>query len=322
MIVKWIGKRMMMGGVVLIVVSFLSFSMLHFAPGNLAAAYYGGNAQTITAYEIERINEAFALDRPVIERYFAWLKEVCTGNLGYSIKEGRPVVDILLERVSNTILLVFMSLFFIIILSLYIGIKAGMSQNPILDKVVSVTSVVMSSIPTFWLGILFIWFFSLKLGILPSSGTKAIDGTDTIQERLTYLLLPASVIIMTHVGIYARFLQESMKIEREKYYVLVAYANGVDKKWIERGMLKNALGPYLNYLAMTVPSFIGGSIIIESLFSWAGLGQLVVKSVAVKDFPVLLGAILVMGLFVVITLLILDSITYMMNPKLRKEGYK
>lgn len=316
---KWIVKRMMMGIIVLIVVSFFSFWMLDRAPGNLAAAYYGGNAQTLTASEIDRINETFGLDRPMLERYGAWLNELTNGNMGYSLKEGRPVLEILKEKVPNTLVLVTISLTIIIALSLPLGLRAGLNRGSIISKLVSHLGIIMSSIPAFWLGLVLIWIFSLQLGFLPSSGTKSIGGTG-FGDRFVHLVLPVSVLVISHVGLYARFLQESVIAESEKYYVMVAYANGVDSKIIERGMLKNALSPYISYFATTIPSFFGGSVIIESLFSFGGLGQLLVNAVSSKDFPLLMGGVMTMGIIVVVTLFIADCILYIVNPRLRREG--
>jgi peptide/nickel transport system permease protein len=308
----------MTGIVVLIIVSFLSFFIMHMAPGDSATAFYGGNAQALNAAEKERITKAFALDKPIVQQYVAWLGETAKGSLGYSYKEGRPVSTILAERLPNTLLLFSVSMLFIIGGSVLLGITAGMKPGSFLDKNLSTFSVLTSSIPGFWLGILFIYFFSVQLGILPSSGTADIGGDTGFLDKLRHLVMPASVLILTHVGIYARILQDSVKVERNSYYVQVATANGVARKRIRYGVLQNAFMPYLNYLGMTIPSFFGGSIIIESLFSWTGIGQMMVKAVVVKDFPVLMGGIMLTGLLVIITLFFIDLLMYVMNPKLRK----
>ncbi len=322
MTVKWIGKRMVMGMIVLLIVSFLSFFIMHAAPGDPATAFYGGNAQTLTTAEKERITQAFALDRPVLVQYGAWLAETVTGNLGYSSKEGRLVTTILKERLPNTLLLFGVTLLFIIIGSIWLGTVAGMKEGSLWDKGLSTVSIATSSIPAFWLGILFISFFAVKLGILPSSGTGDIGGDGGLMDKLRHLIMPAAVLILTHVGIYARFLQESIKAESRQYYVMVARANGVAEKEIRQGILRNASMSYLNYIGMTIPSFFGGSIIVESLFSWSGLGQLTVKAAMTKDFPLLMGGILCTGLIVVISLFVIDLLMYALNPKLRKGGVR
>jgi peptide/nickel transport system permease protein len=322
MTVKWIGKRMVMGMIVLLIVSFLSFFTMHAAPGDPATAFYGGNAQKLTSAEKERITLAFALDRPVLVQYGAWLAETVKGDLGYSSKEGRLVSTILLERLPNTLMLFGVTIFFIIVGSIWIGTIAGMKEGSLWDKGLSTVSIATSSIPAFWLGILFISFFAVKLGVLPSSGTEDIGGEGGLGDKLRHLIMPATVIILTHVGIYARFLQESIKAESRNYYVMVARANGVAEREIRQGILRNASMPYLNYIGMTIPSFFGGSIIVESLFSWSGLGQLTVKAAMTKDFPLLMGGILWTGLIVVISLFIIDLMMYALNPKLRKGGVR
>ncbi len=321
MTVKWIGKRTMIGVVTLLIVSFLSFFIMQSAPGDSASAFYGGNAQTLNNAEKERINQVFALDRPLISQYGAWLNETIKGNLGFSYKEGRPVATILMERLPNTLILFGVSLLFIISGSLWLGVSAGMKPDSLLERSLATISVMSSAVPPFWIGILFISFFSVKLGILPSSGSADIAGNGGLVDKLRHLIMPALVIIITHVGIYARFLQESVKAESRNYYVTVARANGVAERTIQKGIVRNAIFPYLNYLGMTIPSFFGGSIIIESLFSWSGLGQLMVKSVATKDFPLLMGGILLTGVIVIMTLIIIDFIMYVLNPRLRRGAY-
>ena len=295
---------------------------MHLAPGDPATAFYGGNAQTLSTAEKERISRVFSLDQPVIQQYGAWLLETVKGNLGISYKEGRPVSVILMERLPNTLLLFGVTMFFIVIGSIWLGTAAGMKEGSVWDKGLSTVSIATSSIPAFWLGILFISFFAVKLGILPSSGTGDIGGDGGMWDKLRYLTMPAAVLILTHVGIYARFLQENIKVESRNYYVMVARANGVAEREIRKGVLRNASIPYINYIGMTIPSFFGGSIIVESLFSWAGLGQLTVKAVVTKDFPLLMGSILLTGIIVVLTLFIIDLITYVLDPKLRKGGVR
>ena len=307
-----------MGIIVLFIISFLSFFLMHAAPGDPATAFYGGNAQLLNAAEKERIYEAFSLDRPIIQQYSAWLSETMKGNFGYSSREGRPVSVILLERLPNTLLLFSVTMSFIILCSILLGTVAGMKVGSLWDKGLSIISIATSSIPAFWLGILFISFFSVKLGIFPSSGTEDIGGNGGMMDKLHHLIMPASVLILTHVGIYARFLQENIKTESRNYYVVVARANGVAEWEIQKGILRNASIPFLNYIGMTIPSFFGGSIIVESLFSWAGLGQLTVNAVVTKDFPLLMGSLLFTGLLVVVSLLIIDCIMYIVDPKLRK----
>jgi len=318
MIAKWIGKRVIMGTIVLIIVSFLSFFIMHAAPGNPAAAYYGGNAQTLTSAEQERIEKTFGLDQPVLLQYSTWLSEAVKGNLGYSAKEGRPVLTILLERLPNTLQLVALTLLIVTIVSTWLGLRAGMKEGSLLDRGLSVFSIASSAIPPFWLGIVCIIVFSVQLGWFPSSGMNDVRGNGGWTDRLYHIVLPLTVLVISHVGIFARFLQDSVKAENCSYYVQVARANGVPERQIRHSILRNAVIPYINYVGVTIPSFFGGSIVVETLFGWSGLGSLLVKSVMVKDFPVLMGAILIIGIIVVICLFVIDVLMLCINPRLRR----
>ncbi|WP_155591013.1 ABC transporter permease [Lysinibacillus cavernae] len=320
MIAKWIGKRVIMGTIVLIIVSFLSFFIMHAAPGNPAAAYYGGNAQTLSTAEKERIEKAFGLDEPVLYQYGTWLREALQGNLGYSAKEGRPVAAILQERLPTTLQLVVLTLLIVAIASTWLGLLAGMKEGSIVDRVLSMFSIASSAIPPFWLGILFIMVFSVQLGWFPTSGMNDVRGEGGLVDRLYHIVLPLTVLVISHVGIFARFLQDSVKAENRSYYVQVAFANGVPEREIRTMVFRNAVIPYINYIGMTIPSFFGGSIVVETLFGWSGLGQLLVKSVMVKDFPVLMGAILIIGVVVVICLFMIDVLMICLNPRLRRGG--
>jgi len=322
MIAKWLGKRLIMGTLVLIIVSFLSFFILQAAPGNPATAYYGGNAQTLTAAEQERIEKAFGLDKPIIYQYGTWLHEAVQGNLGYSAKEGRPVLTILLERLPNTLQLVGITLFIVALTSIWLGLYAGLNEGTLLDRGLSIFSVASSAVPPFWIGIVLIIVFSVQLGWLPSSGMNDIRGDGGLIDRMRHLVLPVIVLVVSHTGIFARFLQDCVKVENSSYYVQVARANGVAHREIRSAILRNSIIPYLNYVGVTIPSFFGGSIVVESLFGWSGLGQLLVKSVMVKDFPVLMGGILIIGVVVILCLFIIDIIMIVLNPKLKRGAWQ
>ena len=320
MIAKWIGKRVIMGTIVLIIVSFLSFFIMHAAPGNPAVAYYGGNAQTLSTAEKERIEHAFGLDQPILYQYGVWLREALQGNLGFSAKEGRPVATIIQERLPNTLQLVSLTLIIVAISSTWLGLQAGMKEGAFIDRGLSFVSIASSAIPPFWLGILFIMVFSVQLGWFPSSGVQDVRGDGGFIDRLNHLVLPLAVLVISHVGVFARFLQDNVKAENHSYYVQVARANGVPERQIRQMILRNAVIPYINYVGVTIPSFFGGSIVVETLFGWSGLGQLLVKSVMVKDFPVIMGSILIVGVVVVSCLFVIDVLMICLNPRLRRGG--
>lgn len=319
MISRFIVKRIFQGLLVVFLLSILSFAIINAAPGDPATALYGSLADKLTTAERARINKNYGLDRPVTERYVKWLLNMFQGDLGNSYMEGREVTEILSERIPNTLILVISSIVLILILSLILGLKAGFNEGSGWDKLVSSLSVIFYAIPAFWIGILFIMFFSIKLGILPSSGIRSIDGSQGAGDLIKHLIMPSIILVLTHVGAYARFIQEQVKEQAHSQFVMVARANGMEEKKIMKGIIKNALVPFINYLGITIPGFFGGSVMIETVFSWPGLGMLSVKAANSKDYPLLMGTIFITGILVVISIMITDILELVVNPALRKQ---
>lgn len=317
--IRFIINRTVQGLITLLFITIISFAIFQVTPGDPAYTIYGSDSQFLTEQERIRINEQFGYNNSLLSKYFTWGKEVINGNLGYSYRQGRPVNEIISESLPNTLLLFSTSMFIIIIVSIFLGIKAGNRPGSLWDKGLTFLSIIISSIPAFWVGIICIFIFSVKLNWLPSSGTVDLLYNKGLFNKLKYLVMPVFVISFTHIGLYARFLQEQYKDESKKHYVKVARANGVKNTFIVRGILKNALSPYINYIGVTIPSFFGGSIIIESLFNWAGLGFLSVQSILTRDYPLLMGSILVTGIVVIIAIFLTDIVAMILNPRLRKE---
>lgn len=316
--IKFLIHRIVQGMVTLLFLSLISFAIFQVTPGDPAYTIYGTDSQFLTESERIRINEQFDYHQPFISKFISWGREVFTGNLGYSNRQGRPVKEIISESLPNTLLLFSTSIFIILFASIFLGIKAGQHPDSLWDRGLTLMSITVSSIPAFWIGIVCIFIFSVQLNWLPSSGTGDLFSNDGAYNKIKYLLMPAFVLSFSHIGIYARFLQEQYKEEAKQPYVLVLKANGVKESFIVRGIIKKALSPYIQYIGVTIPSFFGGSIIIESLFNWAGIGLLSIQSILTRDYPLLMGSILITGIVVVLTIFITDVIAMMFNPYLRK----
>ncbi|MTK13952.1 MAG: ABC transporter permease [Clostridiaceae bacterium] len=319
MISRFIVKRIFQGLFVIFFLSILSFAIINAAPGDPATALYGPLADRLTTEERARINRNYGVDRPVTERYIKWAVSTVKGDLGVSYVEGRKVTTILSEKIPNTLILFLNSIVLILIFSLILGLKAGFNEDSLWDKFVSGLSVVFYSIPSFWLALLFIIIFSVQLGLLPSSGTKSIGGGGDILDVAKHLIMPVAVMVIAHVGAYARFIQEKVKEESNSNYVTAARANGMEEKKLMKGIVKNAIVPFINYLGITIPGFFGGSVMIETVFSWPGLGMLSVKAANCKDYPLLMGTIFITGVMVVISIMITDILELVVNPSLRKQ---
>lgn len=315
---RYILKRLGQGILIIFFLSIMSFLIINAAPGDPAVAIYGGKADRLTNSERSRIVKNYGLDRPVMERYIKWSGQMIKGDMGISYIEGRSVSEILKEKIPNTMVLFINSILLISLISMILGLKAGFNEGSIWDKLLSTLSIIFYSIPPFWLALIFILVFSVYTGWLPSSGNMSIDGEGSVLDVLKHAILPIAVIVITHVGAYSRFIQEKVKEEDKSYYVMVARANGVLEKKIRKGITKNAVVPFMNYLGITIPTFFSGSVMIETVFSWPGLGMLTVKAANSRDYPLLMGAIFITGVLVVLCMIVTDIIEIIVNPHLRK----
>lgn len=315
---SYIIRRLFQGVLVLLLLSILSFCIINAAPGDPAAALYGGQVDKLRREDRERINKNLGMDKPLLERYIIWGGNVLKGNLGKSYLEGREVSKIIMERLPNTLILSLTSLFLVIVIALRFGIKAGLNEGGIHDKMINYLGLGLYSIPTFYFALLMIIIFSINLKLLPSSGVTSIGGGGFL-DRLIHLILPSFVIPATHSLAYAKFVKERVQEENSSLYSYAARVNGMGEKRVVRGAVKNALVPFVNYLGTTLSSFICGSIVIETLFSYSGIGQLSVKAALTKDYPLLMGTVLISGVVVVIGILITDIIALLLNPLLRKQ---
>ena len=302
---RYVLKRLIQSIVVMFIMSICSFALINAAPGEPAAAIYGGQMDKLTQAEKDRINENLGLNQPVIIRYGNWLAEVSRGNFGYSYANGQNVGKMIKERMPNT-----MTLFLV-------GLFAGLHPDSMIDRVITIISITLNGIPSVLVGIILILLFSVVLGWLPSSGVTSMF-SDTLKDRIIHLILPTVTVMFSHIGSFSRFIQEGMKEELDSYYVYVARANHMSKWDIYRGAMKNALVPFVNYVGTHVPSFFSGFVVIETVFAYPGLVNMIVNAIPVKDYPVLMGGILVTGIVVIVSMLLVDLIDLALNPKLRK----
>lgn len=315
---KYMIKRILQSGIVLLVMSIFAFALINAAPGNPAAAIYGGQMDRLTQEERDRINTNLGLDQPLFTRYCNWVGEVVNGRLGNSYANGRSVNAILSERLPNTLLLFSVSFVMTVLLAIVLGLWAGLHPNSALDRGVTVAGIVVNGVSSVLVAIGLIVVFSVQLGWLPTSGTGSIFSGGAA-DRMRHLLLPVATIVLSHVGSFARFIQEGIKEEQTSYYVTVARANQVAPVYLYCGMMKNALVPFINYAGTHVPSFFSGFVVVEAVFAYPGLGNMIVGAISVKDYPVLMGGILVIGLVVILSMLAVDLIDLALNPKLRKS---
>lgn len=293
---------------VLFLLSFITFGLIYITPGDPAEIVLSRSGVDPTREAVEAMKVEMGLNKPFYLQYVYWLGNVLQGNLGTSYRTGEPVTGEILSRLPATMELSLVAIIFMLIIALPAGILASIHRGRFIDNTGRIAALLGVSIPGFWLGLIFIYLFSMKMNIFPVIGRGGID----------HLILPAVTLGFGMAAIYSRLLRANMLEVLSQDYILAAYARGIHSwRVITRHALKNALLPIVTLFGMSLGNLLSGAIIIETVFAWPGVGKLVVDSIFERDFPVIQGFVLFMGLIYLFTNLLVD-ITYMwIDPRIR-----
>lgn len=305
-------------GVILGVVT-LTFLLLHLAPGDPAAQLAGPAA---TPEQITALHTVLGLDRPLPLQYASWLAAFVQGDWGTSIATGRPVTAVLAGAWPATLLLVSLSL----ALSYLIGIGIGVVQSrlrPRADAAVSVVSVGLYAMPGYWLGLMLIMVFTYRLGWLPAFGAAGVDAdflsiSGRVADRLRHLTLPLVTLTLIGAGGIARYVRAAMLEVRGLPFITTARAKGVEESTVRyRHMLKNALIPVVTLLGLSLPALFSGTVFVEGIFAWPGVGRILIEAVVARDYPVVMAATSVSAILVVLGNLLADQLVGWVDPRVR-----
>ncbi|MSA01872.1 ABC transporter permease subunit [Lactonifactor sp. BIOML-A3] len=310
---KYIVKRLGVVFIVLWLVSTLTYFMVHITPGDTAKAIivsvYGEDA--VSEETLERVRDKFDLNRLVYVQYLEWLKDVATGNLGTSYQYDKPVLQMLAVRVLNTIVLGGAAFLLSVIIALPIGILSALRHNGILDHGVRGFVLLTSSFPSFWIALILIIIFSIRLKLLPVSG---MTGAASI-------VLPAVTLSVGMVATTTRMMRSSMLDVLGQDYITVAKLKGLKPGKIVWGhAIRNAIPPIVTVLGLQIGHILGGAVIVENIFSWPGIGALFIDAVNAKDLPMIEGCVLLITFGYAIVNVIVDIIYACIDPRVRYTG--
>jgi len=319
--VGFIVRRMLASIPVLFVVSLCAFFLIHMAHGDPAIAMYGSHLEKMRPEDQMRIRANLGLDQPVPVQYGKWAAGIVKGELGRSYMDGREVSEILRDRLPNTMILNVGAMTLMILLAAIVGSVAAIKQYSWFDYGSTCFAFLFYSIPSFWLALLAILVFSVYLGWLPSAGLSSIGRDFDVTDRIRHLILPTVVLAVSHVGAYIRFVRSSLLEVLNQDYILTAHAKGLWPKHIYCiHAFRNALIPLITYAGMSFSSLVGGGYLVETVFAYPGLGQLTIYSAAARDYPVLMGTVLLTGIFVVLGNLVADLCCAWADPRLQLKG--
>jgi peptide/nickel transport system permease protein len=300
---------------VLVLVALGSFLLIHLVPGDPAVVMLGNEA---TPAQLETLRTQLGLDRSLPEQFVLWLGQTLHGNLGESFFLGRPVTRALLERLPATMQLAVLSLVFSLLIGIPAGLIAAVRQNTWWDQLVMATAIGGISIPSFWLGLALILVFSVQLGWLPSGGYTPL--WEDVVQGLRTLILPAVSLGSMQAALIARMTRSSMLEVLRQDYVRTAKAKGVQDWWvIVKHALKNAMIPVITTIGTAFGVLLGGAVVVEIVFTYPGLGRLVVLAVQRRDYPLVQGALLLTSVIYVVVNLAVDLLYGVFDPRIKYE---
>jgi peptide/nickel transport system permease protein len=300
---------------VLALVAVTSFLLVYLVPGDPAMVMLGSDA---TPQQLQSLRAQMGLDRSLPEQFVLWLGHALRGNLGESFFLGRPVTQALLERLPATMQLAVLSLFFSLLIGIPSGIVAAVRQNSCWDQIVMVVAMGGISVPSFWLGLAMILLFSVQLGWLPSGGYAPL--WEDFSRGLRTLILPAISLGFMQAALIARMTRSSMLEVLRQDYVRTAHAKGLDWWRVTlQHALKNAMIPVITTIGTAFGVLLGGAVIVEIVFTYPGLGRLVVLAVQRRDYPLVQGALLLTSVIYVAVNLAVDLLYGVFDPRIKYE---
>jgi peptide/nickel transport system permease protein len=311
-------RRLLTNVLVFFLITIAIFTLVHKTPGDPIAMQIpadqlnSGSAEFIAAKRHE-----LGLDQSIVVQYWHWLVNALHGDLGYSLLNGRPVTEMLAERIGPTLELMLVGLVISLFIAFPLGILAARRRNTVLDYGTAAVSLGSVSIPIFFVALIAIYVFTLKFQWLPSSGIS--DPTaPSLGDTLAHLVLPALILGFGNSGTYMRYVRSSMITELNADYVRTAEAKGATpRRVVLRHALRNSLIPVLTAVATNLGQLLAGAVVIEQVFAWPGMGQLAVSSVGQHDYSVIIGFALLVAILVLLSNLLADVLYTVVDPRVR-----
>lgn len=306
-ILRFIAKRLLMGVLVVFCVTVLIFSIMQAMPGNPVDLMVDTR---VTAEKVAELKAQWGLDKPPILQYFYWLSNILRGDFGTSISIKQDVTDLIMQRLPFTLMLTGAALVVEYLLAIPLGLWAAVKKGKAVDKALTLSTIVLWSMPQFWLGVLLMLVFSIHLKVLPLSGYSGFPS----------LILPAVTLALPTLAQIFRLTRSEVLDVMEEKYVTTAYAKGIkDNKVLLRHVLRNAMIPVTVMFFLSLPWLIGGAVVVENVFAWPGMGQLLWKAISKQDFPIVQGIVLVITVLTVICNMIGDIVAGILDPRIRLE---
>lgn len=317
----YILRRLIQGLLVVLAIVILSFLLLQLAPGD-AAEVLAGEAGAATPEYMDQLRRKFGLDKPPYVQLLAYVQNVITLDIGYSFRHNMPVLNLILGRLGPTLLLMGTAFVLSTGSGMLLGLLASMRVNSWRDNLISILALVAYATPLFWVGLMLILLFSIRLDWFPTSGMETVaafyEGWNRVVDIAYHLVLPGITMSLFYLAIYTRLMRASMLEQASMDYVTAARAKGLTERQIAlKHILRNAVLPVVTMAGVQAGSLVGGSVIVESVFAWPGLGLLAFESLFARDLNLLLGIFIFSAVLVVVMNLIVDLVYTILDPRIQ-----
>ncbi|MBI5876253.1 MAG: ABC transporter permease [Chloroflexi bacterium] len=317
---KFLIRRLLQAIPTFIGITFIVFAMINLVPGGPAADL--ALDPSIKPEDRARIMESMGLNKPWWERYVDYVSGiVLRGDMGTSlIQRGVKVSELITGRLPNTLVLALSALMLSLAVSVPLGVLSAVSQHSLFDNVATLLSTVGLAVPAFWLGIMLIYLFAVNLGWFPTGGVYTLGKPDTLPDRLWHLVMPTFTLAFIQMAQWNRYIRASMLDVIRQDYVRTARAKGLrDRIVIFKHALRNALIPFATLLGLSLPNLVGGAVVIERIFTWPGIGRLAFDKAQERDYPVIMGVVMMGAIVVIIGNLAADIAYGFLDPRIKQD---
>lgn len=313
----FIFRRLWQSAILVAGVSLIGYALMFLAPGGPLSVYTLNPG--VTAADIERIAKALGLDQPFHLQYLKWAGGLFTGDWGTSFVARRPVAEVVLERLPATLLLMGTAVTAAALIGTAVGALGAFRRYSLFDYLATTWAMMALSLPTFWFGLVAIYVFAVNLGWFPAGGMHTLGGEGGLWDLAHHLVLPAGVLTLVLVAQWSRYARSAVLEVLTQDYIRAARAKGLSRSIILfRHAMRGALGPLVTLLGLQMPLLFGGALVTETVFSWPGMGLLFVSSLGTRDYPVLMGILMLSAVSVVVGNLLADIANATIDPRVKK----
>lgn len=317
----YILKRLLQSIPLILFVMAINFAIIHATPGDPITYLYGSSTE-VSAEQMDKLREELGLSRPLAIQYLLYLRQLARGDLGFSVINRRPVLDLIVERIPATVLLMSVAFAFSVVVGGLWGVVSAVKARTQIDYWVTIASLFGYSMPTFWLGLILILIFSLQLGWFPTMGMVTLGTTPSgwsgLADILHHLVLPTITLGTFYLAIYARLIRASMLEVLRQEFITTAWSKGLPARIVYyKHALRNALLPVITIAGLQIGFMFTGAVLTETIFAWPGMGGLTYQAILQRDYALLMGLFLMVSVCVIFMNLVTDLLYTLVDPRIR-----